>query len=125
MSVPVEDVRAELLMTAPARNAEEIVTSSGRDGGARTVIVERKRNAARRQTFQRRTSSRQPNPPSVMRGQAVDLLDVKNRVALRKGISHSAEKRSRSWYSAVAARDRVPRYDHLALLRRCSNGMAG
>src|ERR1700730_14378506 len=44
MAVPVEDVRAELLMMAPARNSEEIVTSSGRDGGAKTMIVERKPN---------------------------------------------------------------------------------
>jgi hypothetical protein len=42
MAVPVEDVRTELLIMAPDRNSEEIVTSSGRDGGARTVIVQRK-----------------------------------------------------------------------------------
>ncbi|HUI20231.1 MAG TPA: hypothetical protein VLZ74_04230 [Methylocella sp.] len=42
MDVPVEEVRAELLKSAPARNSTQIVTSTGREGAARTVIVERK-----------------------------------------------------------------------------------
>jgi hypothetical protein len=42
MELPVEDVRAELLKLAPPRNSTHIVTSSGREGAARTVIVERK-----------------------------------------------------------------------------------
>jgi len=42
MEVPVEDVRAELSAMVPARNGPKIVTSIGRDGGARMVIVERK-----------------------------------------------------------------------------------
>ena len=42
IAAPIEDVRTELLMMAPDRNSKEIVTSSGRDGGARTVIVQRK-----------------------------------------------------------------------------------
>jgi hypothetical protein len=42
MDLPLEDVRAELLKSAPPRNTTQIVTSSGREGAARTVIVERK-----------------------------------------------------------------------------------
>ena len=42
MDLPVEEVRAELLKTAPPRNSTQIVTSSGREGAERTVIVERK-----------------------------------------------------------------------------------
>ena len=41
MELPVEDVRAELLKTAPPRNSAQIVTN-GREGAARTVIVEHK-----------------------------------------------------------------------------------
>ncbi len=41
MELPVELVRAELLKTAPARGSAQIVTN-GREGTARTVIVERK-----------------------------------------------------------------------------------
>jgi hypothetical protein len=44
MDLPVEEVRAELLKTAPPRNSTQIVTSSGREGAERTVIVERKAN---------------------------------------------------------------------------------
>ena len=42
MELPVEDVRAELLASAPPRNSTQIVTANGREGAARTVIVERK-----------------------------------------------------------------------------------
>jgi hypothetical protein len=42
MDLPVEEVRAELLKTAPPRNSTQIVTSGGREGAERTVIVERK-----------------------------------------------------------------------------------
>jgi hypothetical protein len=42
IDLPVEDVRAELLKMAPPRNSTQIVTSNGREGAARTVIVERK-----------------------------------------------------------------------------------
>jgi len=42
MAVSIEDARAELAKMAPTRNSAQIVTSSGRNGGARTVIVERK-----------------------------------------------------------------------------------
>ncbi len=42
MAVPIEVVRAELAKMAPPRNSGQIVTSGGRNGGARTVIVERK-----------------------------------------------------------------------------------
>jgi hypothetical protein len=41
MDLPVEAVRAELLKTAPPRNSAQIVTN-GREGTARTVVVERK-----------------------------------------------------------------------------------
>jgi hypothetical protein len=41
MNLPVEAVRAELLKTAPPRNSGQIVTN-GREGTARTVVVERK-----------------------------------------------------------------------------------
>ncbi|ACK51091.1 conserved hypothetical protein [Methylocella silvestris BL2] len=40
MDLPVAEVRAELLKSAPPRKAEQIVTSSGRV--PRTVVVERK-----------------------------------------------------------------------------------
>ncbi|VFU10568.1 conserved protein of unknown function [Methylocella tundrae] len=40
MDMPVAEVRAELLKSAPPRKAEQIVTSSGRT--PRTVVVERK-----------------------------------------------------------------------------------
>jgi hypothetical protein len=40
MDLPVDEVRAELLKSAPSRRAEQIVTSSGRT--PRTVVVERK-----------------------------------------------------------------------------------
>jgi hypothetical protein len=42
MDLPVEDVRTELLKLAPPRNSTQIVMSNGREGAARTVIVERK-----------------------------------------------------------------------------------
>lgn len=42
MDLPVEQVRAELLKMAPSRNSAQIVTSSGREGAKRTVIVETK-----------------------------------------------------------------------------------
>jgi hypothetical protein len=42
MEVPVEEVRAELLKMAPVKNSTQIVASSGREGGARTVTVERR-----------------------------------------------------------------------------------
>jgi hypothetical protein len=41
MDLPVQAVRAELLKTAPPRNSAQIVTN-GREGTARTVVVERK-----------------------------------------------------------------------------------
>jgi hypothetical protein len=47
MELPVEEVRAELLKTAPPRGSAQIVTN-GREGAARTVIVERKRSRVRR-----------------------------------------------------------------------------
>ncbi|MGH6835588.1 MAG: hypothetical protein ACREC9_08575 [Methylocella sp.] len=43
INLPVEEVRAELLKMAPPRNSGQIVTN-GREGTARTVIVERKRS---------------------------------------------------------------------------------
>ncbi len=42
MDLPIEEVRAELLKSAPSRKAEHIVTTGGREKGARTVVVERK-----------------------------------------------------------------------------------
>jgi hypothetical protein len=48
MELPVEDVRVELLKTAPPRNSVKIVTPSGREGATRTVIVERKPSRVRR-----------------------------------------------------------------------------
>jgi hypothetical protein len=42
MDLDVDEARAELLRTAPARRSGHIVTSSSREGAARTVIVERK-----------------------------------------------------------------------------------
>ena len=47
MDLPVEAVRAELLRTAPPRGSAQIVTD-GREGTARTVIVEHKRSRGRR-----------------------------------------------------------------------------
>jgi hypothetical protein len=47
MDLPVEEARAELLKTAPPRNSAEIVTSSGREGATRTVLVERKSSRRR------------------------------------------------------------------------------
>jgi hypothetical protein len=47
MELPVEAVRAELLKTAPPRGSAQIVTN-GREGTARTVIVERKPSRVRR-----------------------------------------------------------------------------
>ena len=47
MEVPVEAVRAELLKTAPPRGSAQIVTN-GREGIAKTVIVERKRSRVQR-----------------------------------------------------------------------------
>jgi hypothetical protein len=44
MAVPVDDVRAKLAVAVRAPDGAHIVTSVGRDGGARTVIVERKPN---------------------------------------------------------------------------------
>jgi hypothetical protein len=42
MDLPVDQVRAELLKSAPSRKSEHIVTSSGREKTVRTVVVERK-----------------------------------------------------------------------------------
>ncbi len=42
MDLPVDAVRAELLKMGPSRNSAEIVTSGGREGTARAVIVETK-----------------------------------------------------------------------------------
>ncbi|MGH6852472.1 MAG: hypothetical protein ACREDJ_04585, partial [Methylocella sp.] len=42
INLPVDEVRAELLKTAPPRSSNEIVTASGREGTTRTVLVERK-----------------------------------------------------------------------------------
>lgn len=42
MDLPVDEVRAELMKSAPSRKAEQIVTSSGRERTVRTVVVERK-----------------------------------------------------------------------------------
>jgi hypothetical protein len=42
MDLPVDEVRAELMKSAPSRKAEQIVTLSGRERTARTVVVERK-----------------------------------------------------------------------------------
>jgi hypothetical protein len=49
MELPLEAVRAELLKTAPprTRSSAQVVTN-GREGNARTVIVERKRSRVRR-----------------------------------------------------------------------------
>jgi hypothetical protein len=47
MELPVEEVRAELLKTEPPRGSAQIVTN-GREGIAKTVIVERKRSRVRR-----------------------------------------------------------------------------
>lgn len=42
MNLPIEAVRTEILKKAPPRRSAKIVTSSGREGTPRTVIVERK-----------------------------------------------------------------------------------
>jgi hypothetical protein len=42
MDLPVDEVRAELMKSAPSRKSEHIVTSNGRERTARTVVVERK-----------------------------------------------------------------------------------
>lgn len=42
MDVPIELARAELLKRMPARRSEKIVTANGREGGKRTIVVERK-----------------------------------------------------------------------------------
>ncbi|QXX75244.1 hypothetical protein [Methylovirgula sp. HY1] len=42
MDLPVEEVRAEVLKSAPARGSARILASSGREGAPRSVIVERK-----------------------------------------------------------------------------------
>jgi hypothetical protein len=42
MDLPVEDVRSEVMKAALPRSTARIVTSSCREGGSRTVIVERK-----------------------------------------------------------------------------------
>jgi len=47
MELPVQQVRAELLKMAPTRSNAQIVTN-GREGIAKTVIVERKRSRIRR-----------------------------------------------------------------------------
>jgi hypothetical protein len=47
MDLPMEAVRAELLKTALPRGSAQILTN-GREGTARTVIVERKRSRVRR-----------------------------------------------------------------------------
>ncbi len=47
MNLPVEEARAELLKMAPSGSSPQIVTN-GRQGTARTVIVERKRSRVRR-----------------------------------------------------------------------------
>ncbi len=44
MELPLEAVRSELSAMAPSRNSAQIVTSMGRDGAARMVIVEKKRH---------------------------------------------------------------------------------
>jgi hypothetical protein len=44
MDLPIEEVRAELLKTAPSRKSEHIVTSNGRERTVRTVVVERKQS---------------------------------------------------------------------------------
>ncbi len=44
MDLPLEAVRAELMRLAPPRNSAKIVTSGGREGASRTVIVERKQS---------------------------------------------------------------------------------
>ena len=42
MDVQLDEVRAEVLKMAPPRNSTQIVTSGGREGSVRTVIVERR-----------------------------------------------------------------------------------
>jgi hypothetical protein len=46
MNLPVEEVRAEVLKTAPPRSSAQVVTN-GCQGTARIVIVERKRRRVR------------------------------------------------------------------------------
>ena len=62
MDLPVGEVRVELLKLAPPRNSTQIVTSNGREGAARTVIVERKasRRAAAGRPPSRRDWPRRP-----------------------------------------------------------------
>jgi len=62
MELPVEEVRAELLKTAPPRSSAQIVTN-GRDGTARTVVVEHKpsRRPAVTRTV-RSGSAKRPDP---------------------------------------------------------------
>ena len=42
MDLPVEEVRGEVMKTAPSRTAERIVAPNSREGATRSVIVERK-----------------------------------------------------------------------------------
>jgi hypothetical protein len=42
MNLPVDEVRSEIMKSAPMRLSAQIVTTGGRDRGPRTVIVERK-----------------------------------------------------------------------------------
>lgn len=42
MALPVEEVRGEVMKTAPSRTAERIVAPNSREGATRSVIVERK-----------------------------------------------------------------------------------
>ncbi|MCI0465608.1 MAG: hypothetical protein L0Y57_01150 [Beijerinckiaceae bacterium] len=62
MDLPVDSVRRQLLMLAPPRNSAKIVTSSGHEQVARTVIVERKpsRRAAAALGAPRSGSARRP-----------------------------------------------------------------
>jgi hypothetical protein len=50
MDLSVDEVRAEVLKAAPPRHSGRIVTSTGREGGSRTVIVERKSRRLVKQT---------------------------------------------------------------------------
>jgi hypothetical protein len=47
MDLPVEVVRAEVLKSMLPRHAARVVTTTGREGAGRTVIVERKTRRAR------------------------------------------------------------------------------
>lgn len=42
MALPVEEVRGEVMKTAPSRTAERVVAPNSREGATRSVIVERK-----------------------------------------------------------------------------------